>query len=190
MCLRCLSTRRRRAVYMFARLFRCSRPLRVLRCCACDRRKYASESKWQQKARATSGATATATAVCWLQRTNANASCRRVTRKGWPAKSSSASSCGGLGFLPHTREGPKTPRDRNSTPQKSGAPGPSRPKPPAGRAASAPSISIGPSRTRTGTHGASRTRTPAAAGCSRPSHEDRAQTARGSPQQPPWESAT
>ena len=141
---------------MFARLFRCSRPLRVLRCCACDRRKYASESKWQQKARATSGATATATAVCWLQRTNANASCRRVTRKGWPAKSSSASSCGGLGFLPHTREGPKTPRDRNSTPQKSGAPGPSRPKPPAGRAASAPSISIGPSRTRNGTHDASR----------------------------------
>ena len=34
------------------------------------------------------------------------------------------------------------------------------------------------------------TRTPAAAGCSRPSHEDRAKTARGSPQQPPWASAT
>ena len=73
--LRCLSTRRRRAVYMFARLFSRSRPL-------LGNFAAPARPREQMPVVRASGSTssrgvwrdpATATASCWLQRTTANA---------------------------------------------------------------------------------------------------------------------
>ena len=79
--LRCLSTRRRRAVYVFARLFRCSRPCAGAARRVRDRVSQPVRAMWQQKLARVWRDPATATASCWLQRTNANAVVTRVVAR-------------------------------------------------------------------------------------------------------------
>ena len=94
--LRCLETRRRRAVYIYSRVgFSCSRPLRgtTLRGRVRDRVRKASESRWQQSSRDGWRDPATATASCWLQRTTANAFETRVAHAVLPGKCKAQAAC-------------------------------------------------------------------------------------------------